>query len=94
MRLRWSPRASHDLAGIADYIALENEPASQRVVSTIIEMLETLTMFPNKGRPGRTSNTREQVLAPLPYIAVYRVADDSIEVVRILHSAQRWPQHR
>ncbi len=91
MKLRWSPRASHDLAGIADFISLDSEPASQRVISIIVETLEGLTLFPNKGRPGRTRNTREQVLAPLPYIAVYRIADDSVEIVRILHGAQRWP---
>jgi len=31
------------------------------------------------------------VFAPLPYIAVYRIKDDVIEIVRIYHAAQDWP---
>jgi plasmid stabilization system protein ParE len=34
---------------------------------------------------------RELVFAPLPYIAVYRVSDHSVEIIRIYHSAQNWP---
>jgi len=43
------------------------------------------------GRAGRLAETRELALAPLPFIVVYRVKDDRVEIVRILHGAQRWP---
>lgn len=33
--------------------------------------------------------TREVVFTPLPYIAVYRVKGDAIEVLRIYHGAQK-----
>jgi plasmid stabilization system protein ParE len=35
--------------------------------------------------------TRELVLAPLPYIVVYRILKGAVEVARVLHGAQRWP---
>jgi toxin ParE1/3/4 len=50
-----------------------------------------LESFPNRGRNGRIGGTRELVLAPLPYIVVYRVTTDSVEIIRIYHSAQNWP---
>jgi toxin ParE1/3/4 len=43
------------------------------------------------GRPGREEGTREILFPPLPYIAVYRVKKQSIEVVRIYHRAQDRP---
>jgi plasmid stabilization system protein ParE len=44
------------------------------------------------GRPGRKPGTREWVSSPLPYIVVYRVRKEVVEIVRILHGAQRWPR--
>jgi plasmid stabilization system protein ParE len=43
------------------------------------------------GRPRRVAGTRELALAPLPFIVVYRVKEDRVEIARILHGAQRWP---
>ena len=47
--------------------------------------------FPNRGRSGRIEGTRELVFPSLPYIAVYRVHNGAVEVVRIYHAAQDWP---
>ena len=27
----------------------------------------------------------------LPFVIIYRVCDDAIEITRILHGAQKWP---
>lgn len=35
--------------------------------------------------------TRELVLVPLPFIIVYRVLPSAVEIIRIIHGAQRWP---
>ena len=40
------------------------------------------------GRPGREEDTREILFPPTPYVAVYRVKERTIEVVRIYHAAQ------
>jgi plasmid stabilization system protein ParE len=44
--------------------------------------------MPNRGRPGREDKTRELITAPLPYIVVYRVKSDSVEILHIHHGAQ------
>jgi plasmid stabilization system protein ParE len=38
-------------------------------------------------------NTRELVASPAPYVVVYRLKIETVEVVRIDHPAQDWP-HR
>jgi toxin ParE1/3/4 len=40
---------------------------------------------------GGIEGTRELVFAGLPYIVVYRIQDQSLEILRIYHSAQDWP---
>jgi plasmid stabilization system protein ParE len=37
------------------------------------------------------SSTRELVFAGLPYIVVYRIQDQDLEILRIYHGAQDWP---
>lgn len=58
---------------------------------TLFERVDALTAFPRRGRPGRVPDTRELVISGLPYVAVYRLKGDVIEVARVLHGAQQWP---
>ena len=46
------------------------------------------------GRPGRVLGTRELVIQGLPYIIPYRVRDNHVEILRVLHTARRWPGKR
>ena len=92
MRIRWTEPAAHDLTQICDYIAEHSGPATaRRVALTIYEGISSLTQFPYRGRPGRKAKTRELVFPGLPFLAVYRVREEVIEVNRILHGAQNWP---
>ena len=43
------------------------------------------------GRKGRVEGTRELVIAGTPYIVPYRVRDDVVQIITVLHNAQRWP---
>jgi len=40
---------------------------------------------------GRVEDTRELVIPGLPFIVVYRVKKESVEVARVIHGAQEWP---
>ena len=43
------------------------------------------------GRPSlRMSRRRELVFPPLPYIAVYQVKENAVEISRFFHGAQDW----
>ncbi|SPE38627.1 putative toxin Y4kP [Candidatus Sulfopaludibacter sp. SbA6] len=92
MRIRWTTLAADDLAGIVEYIRKDKPEAARRVAQTIFDGIAGLRTFPNRGRIGRAENTRELVFAPWPYIAVYEVLEDQVQVLRIRHAAQDWPQ--
>jgi toxin ParE1/3/4 len=91
MKLRWSPEASADLESIALHIEADKPDAASKVVSAIYRSVTDLVDFPLRGRKGRVQGTRELVFPSLPYIAIYRVRVDLIEIVRIFHGAQDWP---
>ena len=49
--------------------------------------IEMLARFPEYGRTGRKPDTRELVFSGLPYLAVYRIHDGTVEIVRILQDS-------
>lgn len=91
MVIRWSAEAATDFAGIVEFIHKDNPAAGDRVARVIYDSATSLGSFPNLGRVGRVEGTRELVLAPLPFIVIYRIKRDAVEIVRVLHGLQRWP---
>lgn len=92
MRLRWTRLAERDLDDIAAYIGLDSPAAAARVVLELIDQTETLlSRHVALGRPGRVLGTRELVIRGLPYIIAYRVRENTIEILRVLHTSRRWP---
>jgi toxin ParE1/3/4 len=57
-------------------------------MSKLYEAINSLKEWPHRGRLGREDGTRELLFPPTPYVAVYRVKEQSIEVLRIYHAAQ------
>jgi addiction module RelE/StbE family toxin len=91
MEVRWSPEAADDLERIGRRIQQDKPLAARNIVLTLYRGISDLHSFPNRGRSGRIEGTRELVFPSLPYIAVYRLRNESVEVVRIYHAAQDWP---
>lgn len=89
----WSSEAVADLAALRAYIAQDDPAAAQRVALHIIRNVETLLPnSPEMGRPGRVPGTRELVIPRTPYIVPYRLVGNTIQVLRVFHSARRWPE--
>jgi toxin ParE1/3/4 len=91
MELRWTPEAAADLERITDYLFEKTPDHAPELVRSIYSAPSALLFFPRRGRPGKKAGTRELVLSPLPYLVVYRISGESIQILRILHGAQRWP---
>lgn len=91
-RLRLVRRDSYaqDLDRIVDHIAKDNPPAALNMWDEIENQVERLRDFPRSGRAGRMPETRELVAAGTPFIVIYMVGDD-VDLIRVLHGAQKWP---
>ncbi|MBV9267169.1 MAG: type II toxin-antitoxin system RelE/ParE family toxin [Acidobacteriaceae bacterium] len=88
MRLRWSRPASEHLIAIHDYIAGDNPDSAAEVVERLIQAAERLSAHPNLGRPGKVKHTRELIVAP--YILVYRVVQDTVNIEAVLHGRRKY----
>ena len=91
MRIRWTSAAAADLQHISDYLKDHHPNYRQPTMRKLYETKRTPKDTPYRGRPGREEGTREILFPPPPYIAVYRVREQSIEVLRIYHAAQKRP---
>jgi toxin ParE1/3/4 len=92
MIIRWTDSAVRDFTNICDYIDQHRSgAAARRVALSIHRRIDLLAEFPEHGRTGRKLDTRELVFTGLPYLAVYRIYKDAVEIVRILHGAQELP---
>lgn len=92
MKVRWTRPASADLIRVQDYIAQDNPRAAYRVVQTIRERTEQLAEHPYSGRPGRVQGTRELIGSDTPYLVAYRVQDEWVDVLAVLHGSRQWPE--
>ncbi|HTJ31195.1 MAG TPA: type II toxin-antitoxin system RelE/ParE family toxin [Acidobacteriaceae bacterium] len=89
MEIRWSPLAAEDLEQIRSFIERDNPDAALRVITTIYEGCYRLTDFPYLGRQlSRPAGARQLSFPPLPYVAVYRLRHNRVEIMRIYHAAQ------
>jgi addiction module RelE/StbE family toxin len=88
----WLALADRDLDEIVSYIEQDSPAAAIRMEDRIVEGTEMLTQFPRVGRPGRVDGTREVVILRTPFVVAYRVAENTVVILRILHGAQQWPE--
>jgi plasmid stabilization system protein ParE len=88
MRIRWTVPAADDLQNIKNFLQRNFPHFAEPTVRAIYQHIRVLKTSPNLGRPGHRTGTRELVLAPLPYVVVYSVAAEAVEILHIYHDAQ------
>jgi len=91
MKVRWLPRASNSLRRIRNHITLENQIAAKRVARLVIESAKRLAEFPESGRQGRIEETRELIIVGYPCIVVYRLREQDVEIIEVIHTSHQWP---
>lgn len=89
MRIRWLRRALQDMDEIATHIAKDDPEMAKEVLRAIRSKTLALKDAPAMGRPGRLPGTRELVLTGLPFILPYRVENQEVRILRVLHTRRR-----
>ena len=82
--------ARQDRRAIFDYIETRDVRAALEMDKLFSRKANKLDTVPQLGKPGRVPGTRELV-AQKRYVLVYEVAGDQIQVLRVLHTARKWP---
>jgi toxin ParE1/3/4 len=92
MLVRWTTPAANDLTNMCDYTEERFGAAQARHAAVAIyEAADLLKDMPHRGRSGRKLGTRELIVSKFPFIVVYRVGTEAVEIVRIVHGSQQWP---
>lgn len=91
MRILWTPAAAADLQHISDYLNEHHPHYRQPTMRKLYEAIRSLKHSPQRARIGRENGTRELLFPPTPYVAVFRMRDQAIEILRIYHAAQDQP---
>ncbi len=89
--IEWLPLASTNRFEQLDYIAQDNPSAAISQDEQIEYQVDMLMQHPQMGRPGRKKGTRELVISRTPFVVVYRIKGDQIQIIRLLHSSQQYP---
>lgn len=86
--IRHAVRARRDLIDIWLELAADNAQAAEEVYRRLEARVEILRRFPQAGplRPAIAADAR--VLVEPPYLILYRVISDGVEIVRVLHGAR------
>ncbi len=92
VKIKWTKIAVQDLECIFDFITeIEHKPdAARRMIKRIIDGVGQIKSFPECGRLGRVKGTRELVVVTTPFIIVYRINKNQLEILTVLHHARKW----
>ena len=93
MKIKWVRLALNDLDEAVEFIAQDNPKAASRILKRIWAAVQMLADQPDAGRAGRVPGTRELVVSGTPFIIPYRVVENVVQILRVLHGKRRWPQH-
>ncbi|MDD4963995.1 MAG: type II toxin-antitoxin system RelE/ParE family toxin [Gallionella sp.] len=85
--IRWTNRALGRLDEIADYIAQDSPERAKTFVTELRDRINVLQSH-HLGTAGRVFGTKELVLHK-HYIVVYRIKNDEVQILTLLHTAQK-----
>ncbi len=83
----WTESALRDLEGIADYIALVNMNAAEKLVARVLERVGHLKEFPESGRtPPETDSRLYRELVINPVRLFYRYTEERVFILHIMRA--------
>lgn len=83
----WTRVAAENVDLIRAYIAQFDPKAAQRLAVRLIGAGESLCEFPNRGRPADDGLRELATIAP--YVILYEVLDDTVNILSVIHGSQR-----
>ena len=92
MKVIWSAASVCYLEGVVEYLQGETAGGAITIRRRILNTVGRVKLMPYSGRVGRIDGTREAVAPRSPYIVVYQVSAQTVEILGIWHGARLWPE--
>jgi toxin ParE1/3/4 len=93
MNVQWTNNAIRHLANIFEYISLNSPTYAKGMVDRVTRRSSQIADNPQSGRmvpEYQAHDIRE--LIEKPYRIIYRIKQDQIDVLAVIHSAQLMPE--
>lgn len=91
LKIQETKLALSNLNEIAEYYEGKQSGLGYRFAEYYYKQVEQLELMPNIGRSGKLFGTRELVLHEFPYLVVYRIRKEYVQVLRIFHQQRYYP---
>ena len=88
--VRWTPLARADLEAIDIFYAAQDPDFATRVGRLAIGAARFLSEWPGSGALISDGAIRKWPVKGTPYILIYRVLKDRIEILRVRHNREDW----
>jgi plasmid stabilization system protein ParE len=90
--LDWTTKARNDLAAIDAYW-WENAPdRADELLNRIEAAAEFLLGMPHAGPALEEGSARKWSVRSTRYILIYRVGDGAVQILRVHHASEDWPE--
>jgi len=91
MKLRYSRRATHDLASIHDYLVERSLIGTANVLAAIYLAIEFIRQHPQAAERTTITGVSAKTVKKYRFRIFYRVReqDDTIEIVHVRHTSRR-----
>ena len=90
MRLLWSRPARDDVFAIADYYDAIDPDLAEAILDRIDGAASALLANPHIGRPLVNLDVRKWSVRHTPFLLLYAVRGNDIEIRRVRHGAADW----
>lgn len=87
-KVRWTSPAALDFENQLDYIALHNETSALHIEQRILNLAQLISQFPNIGILSKRQNIREFRISDIPFVIIYEILDNTIDILHIYHTSQ------
>jgi toxin ParE1/3/4 len=89
VKVRFLKRAVQDLINIDNFTRKESPRGAARIGARIRKRADDLAQFPEQGTASDKVGVRQLYVAKTPYILVYRIKNDEVQIITILHASNR-----
>lgn len=91
MKIRLMKAAISDLRETRAHIAADDPKVAMQVALRLEKAITLIAGRPTIGRPVSGQSLREWSVPGLPFVIPYRIAGDTIEIIRVFHTSRRRP---
>jgi toxin ParE1/3/4 len=89
MRVAWADSARRDFDNAIAFLGAQSPSGARRVGQRILDAVSLLEQFPELAPPSRHRGLRQMAVPRTPYLVIYRIQADRVEIRAVVHGRRR-----